>query len=41
MMSSIYGFPASGKRPDGYGVLFITCGRYAVDWWTVWYGKDP
>jgi len=33
----IGGLAPSMERPAGYGTLFISCGRYAVDWWTVWY----
>ncbi|MBD3179519.1 MAG: hypothetical protein GF417_07830 [Candidatus Latescibacteria bacterium] len=36
-LNSPGGLAHSKERPPGYGVLFITCGRYAVDWWTVWY----
>lgn len=37
---SLNGLTPSEERPPEYGSLFISCGRYAEDWWTVWYSEE-
>ncbi|MFO7916403.1 MAG: hypothetical protein R6U43_12025 [Candidatus Krumholzibacteriales bacterium] len=37
---SLNGLIPLEERPPGYGAIFITCGKYAIDWWTVWYSEQ-